>query len=220
MRKLKTKNKTEQRGSILFETAISIPFLIYITFMGFELTRLADLQLVKRDISRVLTLTHVCAFRQPAAAKICYNESIDNVKKIYGNRFKDSQVFIQNYRVKESDADSRIAKCGSYAQAKSIKISKTSDSSLNGTKPSFSRYGVAVDNDNLTLANIIPPGDDATAKQLCRNGQVTIAEFYLKRVPFVSLDLKKIFNGHSKGTEVVKNSNEGREAEHYELGVI
>jgi hypothetical protein len=203
---------SNEKGGVFVEAALTIPFLIYVMFMGFELTRLSELQLVRRDISRVLSLTHTCAFKQNEASQNCYNNAIRSVSRITSLRFPDTKFYIQNYAIDSADIANRNSKCSSYGSAKTLRIVKNSSSSPTIPSDFDSKYGFKDERTSGTLGDIIPQGDDLMAKQLCSNGQITIAEFNLKRQPMFAFILDKL--------TLKSDQNGGRKLSHYEFGAI
>ncbi len=113
----------KERGAVMLEAAIAIPILIFVLLQGFELTRLAELQLVKRDITRTLALAKTCANKQsticqtdPASqkilcsanlqtpARICLENTIAEVKNYTLSRFPGFQVYLHAYTLGDDPA--------------------------------------------------------------------------------------------------------------------
>lgn len=129
--------KTE-RGAVFIEAAIAIPILLFVLFQGYELTRLAELQLVKRDIIRVLSLAKTCTTKQSDAglncstnddgtvtcvgnqitpARVCLDNVVGEVKEYTTKRFENFQVYVQAYSVyddPDTEVDERQSRLATY----------------------------------------------------------------------------------------------------------
>lgn len=226
MKKEKTNFFTEC-GAVILETAIALPFLLYIAFMGYELTRLSELQLAKRDIIRVLSLSHVCGFRQSVtpgnqppilgdAATRCYQESINRITRVARERFPQMQVYIQTYVVfddpstpADNEMQTRLGRCNNQHSGTLpvIRIAKS-------VKPvNFqSKFGFPEGTEVGNLGTAINQDNMDTRMQLCLNGQITIAEFNIDRRPIFG-SLGGLLGGNNQ-TPNTENQI------HYEFGAI
>ena len=224
MKKEKT-NFLNECGAVILETAIALPFLLYIAFMGYELTRLSELQLAKRDIIRVLSLSHVCGFRQSVtpgfippingdAATRCYQESINRITRVARERFPQMQVYIQTYIVDnigtpQFEAATRLAQCNNNAGA-ALMVARIAKSEM--PENFISKFGFPSERNTGGLGEAISDDFIETRRQLCQNGQITIAEFNIDRRPIFG-SLSGLLGGNNQ-TPNTQNQI------HYEFGAI
>lgn len=197
--------KLSERGAVMLETAVAMPFLIYIAFMGFELTRVSELLLAKRDITRALALTHTCGFRQTNstgaasssvdAATKCFQETINRVLLFSGSRFPDMSIYVQAYFV--DDPANRKANCDSktYNSVNVTRIAKAATFDLNtfdanNTNVFLSKVGLPKDTETGTVKTAIGSAYPELQEQLCNNGMITLIEFNVRRQPMFNLIFK------------------------------
>lgn len=214
-----------EKGAILLETALALPFLIYIAFMGFELTRLSELQLAKRDIIRVLSLSHVCGFRQSTspgsappvngdASVRCFQESINRVSQFTRDRFPQMQVYVQTYVIddpgtNEYDAARRLPQCNQNSLG-TLFITRIAQSPLPANFQT--RVGLPQGRVFGRLSEAFNQDFQGIGMQFCLNGHITIAEFNVNRRPLFG-SLGSLI-GSSSPTESQQDDL------HYEFGAI
>ncbi|HMO17506.1 MAG TPA: hypothetical protein PKA63_08310 [Oligoflexia bacterium] len=75
-------------GSILFELALSIPILLFVSFLGYDFARSTAYELALKDVSRELAVSaQLCAFREAGSAEECLREHIGQIEIIARSNF-------------------------------------------------------------------------------------------------------------------------------------
>lgn len=200
-------NSYSEAGVAMVEFAFVLPVLIFLAFSGYNLIRMMEVEMLKKDFSRSLALSHMCSFKQGGAVAECYKEAIKNISAYEStkNVLKNSDSNIKfyysahTYALVDPVQGRSFNNCndnlkqglvvnyvGGY-DGKGIPGSEFPNRHYD-IESVQARAGYTAGNPNpITLAILFDtPGVVSGQREACFNGMITIVE--------VQFELKKFFN--------------------------
>ncbi len=101
---LTKKSQNIEKGGVIVEFAFILPILFGLCFMGYNIVRQIEIQIVKRNISHTLASAYACSFQPkdgiagPDYAEICFQNVFNILALIEGNVAGKTSYAVTIYR--------------------------------------------------------------------------------------------------------------------------
>lgn len=206
-----------EKGVFLIELAIALPLVLFISFIGFELTRRMMADLVIKDIARELAVSgYLCSFQDDDAREDCYDRVFNAIERIASVQFPPRpdgttsriSMSLESYMIDQGDPDAfdstnlRSSACGlggneNLVMALNlIQIGQRVTGGIDG--PGYpNKYSMPIN--SRTIGNLVARIDRAgrrfdVARSICLNNSVTIAEVRILYQPVLGFSIN-LFTG-------------------------
>jgi hypothetical protein len=204
VRYYKLQTDSSENGSVLLELVIAIPLILFVSFTGFELARMALIRLVMSDIVReATTSSFLCSFRDESARANCFNEVISELQMIAASRYppdpdNDLPGMLISLEAYEITQQTRSQICENEQQMLQVPLSELVMIVPDEIRQ-YKKYTLSGSSaEERTLGNLFPPSDPRSndfMELACLNGSVFIAEVHLSYEPIVQVDFSSFFYG-------------------------
>ncbi len=175
-------NIKKEKGAVLLEFSFALPILVLLAFLGYNLMSMIDVHMVKRDLSRTLSLSYLCSFRTGLVSQTCFNDVVSSLDQTFSRKFKKIEYGVQTYRLSQDPnaqnniSNQRNNNCNDIDFPLEVVSNFSSPGFVSNFTPppgqTISSYVLFPNTHN----NPNDPDYQKARQQLCMNGRITISE--------------------------------------------
>lgn len=203
---------SNQNGLAMVEFALVIPMLLILTLTGYNYIRDMELNMLRRDFSRSLSLAYNCSYKQdPTVIQSCYEDVVRNLngyartKYILADKNTKAPGFfkfsIHTYAIKDFIAASGTRQTCPSGSIGDLKINYVGGYTTPGfVNPQYSKVEVEKNQtgSGINIKSLFAKGGscttnacDTASRVLCQNGAITVGEVYFELDKFFLFGLDK-----------------------------